>query len=270
MRIDLLNVVSGLALAVAICYAAYLFRALSISGAVAAAVVGGIIFGFGGIAFAVPLLFFFLSSSLLSKTENINKRNSQKISARPGPRTAAQVFANGGPALIFVIAYAVNNNPIWFIGYLSALCESSADTWATEIGTLSKTPPYSLITWRPKEAGESGAITFLGTLAALTGSLTTMGIAYLAAIFFGVIPHYDFPVWASVVFAGFIGALIDSLLGGTLQARFNCQVCQKTVEDRVHCGKPSAKTRGLDFIDNDMVNFISSLLAAILGLWLVI
>jgi uncharacterized membrane protein len=57
---------------------------------------------------------------------------------------------------------------------------------------------------------------------------------------------------------GVAGAFADSLIGATLQRMNRCTVCGRLVEQAVHCGQPAERVRGLRWMNNDAVNFISS------------
>jgi uncharacterized membrane protein len=65
--IDPLQLLLGFLLALVVAFLAYKARSLSRSGAAAAAVLGTVVFGLGGWSWAVLLLGFFISSSVLSK-----------------------------------------------------------------------------------------------------------------------------------------------------------------------------------------------------------
>ena len=71
--------------------------------------------------------------------------------------------------------------------------------------------------------------------------------------------------------AGLTGSLVDSLLGATLQAIYYDPVRQKETERLVldENGQPVAPLRGKEWMNNDMVNFISSVCGALAaaGLW---
>jgi uncharacterized protein (TIGR00297 family) len=215
------------------------------------------------------LLFFFISGSLLSRFKNESKKLSLKDLTKPGPRTFGQVIANGGPAAVFAIAFAAKGNPIWFIGYLACLCESTADTWATEIGTLSKSAPISIASFKPMPPGQSGAISLWGTIAALVATLCTMVVTRFSANFIGPLPYWPIQMWLAAAYAGFVGTLLDSLLGATLQGLYRCDNCGKVIENKSHCGLRAKRIRGIAFINNDIVNFICSFLAGVLALWIV-
>ena len=81
----------------------------------------------------------------------------------------------------------------------------------------------------------------------------------------------DLPLIGIAAAAGLAGSLVDSLLGATVQGIYWCDGCQKETERRVHtCGEATKPLRGWRWLNNDLVNFVSSvaggLLAAVLGL----
>jgi uncharacterized membrane protein len=67
----------------------------------------------------------------------------------------------------------------------------------------------------------------------------------------------------AVILAGFSGALVDSLLGATVQQVRYCDACRRETEVRVHdCGQPTRLIRGFSWCDNDMVNAIATAVGA--------
>ena len=247
-----------LILALALAGGAYGMKWLTLSGAVATFVVGAIIFGMGGGIFVVPLLTFFVTSSLLSKIRSARKRTADSHAVKGSRRDAAQVLANGSIATLLVILF-------WLVGkswsllhmryllmlYLAALASVNSDTWATEIGGLSPSPPRLLSTWRPVKAGESGAVSGLGLLGALLGSL--------------IIPLSTFLLWnlsiaelITVVWAGFLGSLIDSLIGAGVQAKYREEATGKLTEAAVTNGRANKRVSGIAWVNNDVVNFLAS------------
>ncbi|MEN6522380.1 MAG: DUF92 domain-containing protein, partial [Anaerolineaceae bacterium] len=66
MEFSLFQLFLGFIAAILISTLAYLVRSLNLSGAIAAAILGTITFGLGGLSWAIILLGFFISSSFLS------------------------------------------------------------------------------------------------------------------------------------------------------------------------------------------------------------
>ena len=65
---------------------------------------------------------------------------------------------------------------------------------------------------------------------------------------------------------GLAGALVDSPLGASVQAIYYCPTCEKETEKRTHgCGTPTRQERGWRWLNNDMVNFFSSLIGALVA-----
>ncbi|MDQ3929452.1 MAG: DUF92 domain-containing protein, partial [Chloroflexota bacterium] len=102
-------------LAAAIGYLGYRARALSASGAVAACVIGGTVFGFGGMSAACLLIAFFASSSLLSffRVGDPAKNRAAETFDKGGRRDAAQVIANGSVAALAVLLYYFFPYPVF-------------------------------------------------------------------------------------------------------------------------------------------------------------
>lgn len=241
-------------------------RALNFSGAVGLILVGTIVFGLGGIVFAAPLIVFFVTSSLLSLFKSGGKDKAILETGKTGPRDIWQVLANGSIATLAVVTHFITGNNLWYPVYLAAVAEAAADTWATEIGLLSNHKPLSIISFREMEPGRSGGITFLGTAFSLSGAILIIisGLICMRIVSGGLV--FAFDLWIAAAIAGWIGALFDSVLGATVQARFRCPECGKITEKTLHCQRKTMLFQGSRLINNDMVNFISTLFAALLML----
>ena len=254
----------GVGMAVVVALLSYRLKFLSSSGAAATFILGTIVFGIGRWPYTLPILTFFILSSLLSK---LGKRRKQKLAGmieKGGARDAWQVIANGGPGGLLLILGYIWPHPIWFLLYAASLAAATADTWGTEIGTLSRNDPRSIVTFKPVPVGTSGGISVIGTLGSALGSLVLAGVSWL------VTPQNSPAVvglreFMLIFAAGIAASLFDSLLGATLQARFRCPVCSKVTEKSHHCrGVKTEIVGGLAWLNNDRVNMAAAAFAVLL------
>jgi uncharacterized protein (TIGR00297 family) len=130
--------------------------------------------------------------------------------------------------------------------FAGALAAAAADTWATEIGAHSRTPPRLITSGATVSAGANGGVTLLGTAGGV------LGAAVIGALFWLLEPRATgpgsaHPGWSAVVVAGagVFGMLFDSLLGATVQGPF---------QDK--------------WMDNDAVNLAMTLAGAGIAAWL--
>lgn len=249
--------------AVLIAAAALRAHALSRSGAVAAGVLGTVVFGLGGWRWAVLLLGFFISASALSFLFKGRKAVYTEKFSKGSTRDAAQVAANGAVAGLFaLISVFAPASPLPFLCAAAAFAAVNADTWATELGVLNPRPPRLITTFRVVEPGTSGGVSLFGTLAAFSGALL---IGLLAAL-----AHPDVTMVHAllIALAGLLGAVVDSLLGATAQAIYHCPACGKETERHPNhlCGAKTSHLRGWRWMNNDLVNFLCGLSAALVML----
>jgi uncharacterized protein (TIGR00297 family) len=244
----------GFLLAILIAFLAYKVRSLNTNGAIAAAFTGTVIFGIGGLEWAILLLTFFITSSALSRAFKKRKANLDEKFSKGHERDAGQVFGNGGIAAFFAaLHYFLPNEPWVWVAFAASLAAVNADTWATELGVLNPSPPRMITNLnKVVEKGTSGGISLVGTLASLAGSAL---IGILAASLYPTpAPVHVFLI---VTLSGLAGSLFDSLLGGTVQAMYYCATDQKETEKHpLHtCGTQTIHIRGWKWLDNDLVNF---------------
>jgi len=248
----------GVVLSGVIAAVAYRARALSASGALAA-VAAGTLTMTAGWSWGGVLIAYFVSSALLSRFRASRK---ESLTAgrleKTGPRDATQVLANGGVFALAAIGYRLSPDPLWQALGAGALAASAADTWATEIGTLARAKPRSILDWRPVETGTSGGITSQGLVAGLSGAGFVALIAWLV--------RWPAVTAIAALVGGAIGCLLDSVIGASLQAHRWCTTCEANTEQRIHrCGTHTTVTGGLRWLDNDGVNAISTIGGALFG-----
>ena len=224
----------------------YKRKHLSLDGFLSSTLMAGLILGFGGLKYVLPIAIFFILSTLLSKVGMKNLRESKS------GRNASQVFANGGVGLVLCIFNHFYQMELIYIMFLASIAAANSDTWATEIGKLSRTRPKDIISGRSLNKGESGGITFIGLLGSMSGSFVIATVGYFLDI------NTSFLI--IVFISGFLGSIFDSILGSTLQSRF-ILIDGKTIKEEKETD--SYHYSGLVSINNNSVNFLCTLSAPI-------
>jgi uncharacterized protein (TIGR00297 family) len=245
---------------------AWRLGALTLSGAAAAGVVGGLVLGLGGWDWAAALLVFFISSSALSRLFPRRRAEAEEQVAahfeKGARRDWGQVAANGGLGAALAVLHFLAPEAAWpWAAYLGAMATVNADTWATELGTLSRRPPRRITDWKIAAAGTSGAVSALGSTAALAGAALVGSLALIGDRGGG-------EVFTAAALGGLAGSLVDSWLGATQQAIYTCEADGLETEQHPHhaCGAATRLLRGRRWLDNDLVNFAASVAGAVISL----
>lgn len=222
---------------------------LTPGGAVSAALLGCAVVWTQGPWWVLPLLLFFAGSTLLGRHTRTTRSTSDAKHGRP--RDAEQVWSNGG---VYLAAALLLPDDQAQYAMAVSMAIATADTWASEVGMAVRGRTYDIIGFRTVPAGLSGGISMQGTLGGavgaallgLVGGLLIMRHLYLGTLYMIV----------SVAAWGMAGMLADSLLGGTLQARY--RGAQGQLQDQATGdGKPA---KGLAWMTNDRVNLLSNAL----------
>jgi uncharacterized protein (TIGR00297 family) len=263
-----LQLLLGILLSGLVVLVAYRLRLLSSNGSLGAFLLGAVVFGLGGLRWALVLLVFFFTSSGLSRAFRSRKEKTETNYAKGSTRDAGQVLANGGLAGVFVVLHFFFPQGAWtWIGFCAAFAAANADTWATEIGALSNTQPRLITTMKSVEPGTSGAVSWLGSIAGFCGALL-VGLAGALADPFRA-AHPAQMVLTIITIGGVAGSLADSWLGATFQAIYHCPSCQKDTEKSpLHgCGTETVLVRGIKWLNNDMVNILCTVSGAAAALF---
>lgn len=263
------KIIVGLAASLLVAGVAYRKRSLSVSGAVAAVLLGTLMYALGDIRWYGLLLAFFISSSLLSHRKKEEKRAVEDLFAKTGTRDWLQVAANGGLGLVAVVgAFVTLHEEIWYAFYIGIMAAVTSDTWATEVGVLARGKPRYIFTGRRVEPGTSGGISLLGLLASLAGGVFIGG---LGALFAWLVEEtMTFGYIAAGTLGGMAGSLTDSALGAGWQQMYRCRICAKETEKTMHCGASTIVVKGYAWCTNDVVNMTASLVGgavAVLVWW---
>jgi uncharacterized protein (TIGR00297 family) len=272
-RLPLQRLLLGILFSTLISTLAYRRRSLSRSGIAGAIITGSITFGLGGWAWGLSLIFFFITSSLLSHFRaSVKAETAADKFSKGTQRDIAQVAANGGIATLLALGYGLTSSRplqnLFQAGYTGALATATADTWATELGTLNPQAPRLITNGQPVDPGTSGGITPLGTAAAALGALALSLVFWLLQQSHKVARETPTiaPLYLSLLalIGGLTGSFTDSFLGATFQAMYYCPSCQKETERSIHnCGTRTQPLRGLPWLNNDVVNFVATLCGAL-------
>jgi uncharacterized protein (TIGR00297 family) len=270
MVLDVAQITLGLLLSTAIGGLAYWRQSLTAGGWLGAVVTGTATMGFGGWAWGMALIAFFISGSALShyKERQKEQRAAEKF-AKGGRRDLAQAMANGGVGALIALLYALLGGPplllAFFVGVMATV---TADTWATELGVLSPHRPRLITNGQPVEPGTSGGISLLGSSAAAAGGLL-IGIVMLISVSVGqgITGQPLNSAWwllPAALLGGLGGAMADSLLGATVQAIYRYPSGKETERTVGRDGTPNSFVRGWRWMNNDMVNLLSSLAGGVI------
>ncbi len=239
-------------------------KALDRGGFLASVAVGFAIFLGGGWRWFVIISSFFILGVGFTWYKYERKKKLGGAQEKGGARSWPNILANGGLAALFGLGELAFGGPSFAVLYLGAMSAAGADTVATELGLLNKTPPR-LIT-RPQSVvapGTSGGVSKFGFL----GSLLAAGaIGVIAALL--AVPSKLSPlvIVAAAVSGGVVGSVADSFIGATAQRKGVCAVCGSPTESLVHCGKPTIRKSGLGFVDNNVVNVLATVVGALVSL----
>lgn len=233
-------------------------RSVTVSGLMSMLVISSYFIGNNGIGALSILFAMFATATLLTKFKHEYKAQlTDKVLKKHGPRDAIQALCNLGIALLCFILYTYTHNAVFQLALVCSVAASNADSWASEIGILSKQHPVLLTNFKTCKPGISGGITLLGTLAGISGSI------FIALISVALKPMLSLELstihlFSIVSIAGISGLFVDSILGATLQIVYKDAQEQET--ENVLWG--TTKSRGIPGFNNDWVNFTSTCIVA--------
>jgi uncharacterized protein (TIGR00297 family) len=212
----------------------YAARSVSVSGAIGGAIIGAIIYAGGGVGAWVLLFATFIVASVTSRFGLKRKVLLGIAEERGGRRGAGNAIANCGVAAVAAIVAATTPyREQALLALVAALTAGGSDTVASEIGKAWGRSTFLVTTFSRVKPGTPGAMSLEGTAAGLVAAfaLAAIGVA------FNLIPA---AATIAVVAGATVGSLVESALGATLE--------------------------GPGILNNDMLNFINTAVAAVAAL----
>ena len=122
------------------------------------------------------------------------------------------------------------------LGYVASLATKLSDTFASEIGKAYGKTTFLITTLERVKPGTEGAVSAEGTAASILGGT----LISMYGLLIGLISARAVPI---SIFAAFVATNIESVLGATLQGKKN-----------------------LEWITNEVVNFINTLIGAAIAI----
>lgn len=193
--------------------------------------------------YLIPVLAVSLLAFIATHVGRAKKEQLGTAEARHG-RSAAQVAANLGAAGLILTSlfetWAANSswlphaNGVLLIASLAAIAEAAADTVSSETGQVFGGRPRMITTMQSVVPGTDGGVTLAGSFAGIVAAAVVAALGSFAV-------HPDLRFFLNVTAGAVFGLFFDSLLGATLER--------------------------LGWLNNDAVNFLSTIAAAAFALF---
>lgn len=209
---------------------------------------------FGGKLGIIILLleYFFIFFIGLIKRLKYNSRKEKQ------GRRFLQILINGGLGTLFVILYGIfKNNKLLIISIIS-VSGCFIDSVSSDVGVLSKKEPYDIFRRKKVQKGLSGGVSLLGTFSSLICSIIISLFTYMAMN----LNILDFILIAGIIF---FQTIVDSFLGSIVQVKYICKKCKRVSEKNLCCNTKTDEISGISWINNNMVNLISSIIITIIS-----
>lgn len=185
------------------------------------------------------ILFYFLVGTLVTRVGMAQKEAAGIAEKRSGVRGPENVWGSALTAALCSLGAYLFVSPgmsypiasLFVLGYVASLSTKLADTTASEVGKAYGKRTFLITNLSPVPPGTEGAVSLEGTLAGLVGGAAIAVVAWGL----GMIPPIHI---VTCVVAAFIATNLESLIGATLQSKYQ-------------------------WLTNEMVNIINTMLGAI-------
>ena len=180
----------------------------------------------------LALVSFYLLANVATRTGYSRKQRRGSAQEHGGRRGAKHALANCLVGVAAAYAYQLSGDPLFAVALSAAFATAAFDTVSGELGQLFPGRPVSLLSFKRVRVGESGAVSLGGTLC---------GLVAAALVVVGPWLGWEFaaPLVAAVLAGASVGAIAESYLSLLLEKR--------------------------GFLDNEELNFLNTLLGAIVA-----
>jgi uncharacterized protein (TIGR00297 family) len=202
---------------------------------------GVLIWGTVGWQGYLVVMFYFLVGSGVTRIGMAQKEAEGIAEKRSGARGPENVWGSaltGALCALGTLFVGAPYRSLLLLGYVASFCTKLSDTSASEVGKAYGKRTFLITTFQPVARGTEGAVSLEGTLAGIVASAAIafvgwgVGLINLTGVLFCVI-------------AAFIATNLESVIGATLQSKF-------------------------DWMTNEVVNIINTLIGAIAAVLLVL
>ncbi len=204
-------------------------------------VLGVLIWGTLGWQGYLVVMFYFLVGSGVTRIGLAQKEAEGIAEKRSGARGPENVWGSaltGALCALGTLFFGLPYLKLLLLGYVASLSTKLSDTTASEVGKAYGKRTFLITTLQPVARGTEGAVSLEGTLAGVLGSAAIAFVGWGV----GLISLTDV---VFCVLAAFIATNLESVIGATLQSKY-------------------------DWMTNEVVNFINTLIGAIAAVLLVL
>ena len=183
------------------------------------------------------VMFYFLVGSAVTKIGMEQKEAEGIAEKRSGMRGPENVWGSALTATICAIVTLFVDSPgqeLLILGYVASFATKLSDTTASEVGKAYGKTTFLITNFQPVPRGTEGAVSLEGTLAGIVGSIAIAFVGWAV----GLINLYGIMI---CIIAAFIATNIESVIGATVQSRFN-------------------------WLTNEVVNFFNTAIGAIVAI----